>query len=295
MAMIMRDALNYQVFRDIINTSEYTIKKINKRKKPFYSTQRHKMVLQYSSYYYDGIIGGKTGFTNESGTTLVTAAQRDGMTLIAVVLNSNGDHVYIDTTALFDYGFENFHMANVSENDSRFKSENSLTLQSPFTTTNSSVYIDKEASIVIPKKVKFSKLSSEISFNLSDDSFATISYKYGSKELGTADIKYTNKISQSETETTALETTTSETISSENPVTQNSSASAENITSSSDTQNITTAKQNNYSPKSTFKIPKILLPILLGIIVFIIIIVILILERRKLNKIRAMKRNRNRD
>lgn len=108
MAMIMRDALKYQTFRDIINTVQYTIKKNNKRKEDFISVQRHKMVNPYSAFYYDGIIGGKTGFTDQSGTTLVTAAKRNGMTLITVVLNSNADNVYRDTTALMDYGFKNF-------------------------------------------------------------------------------------------------------------------------------------------------------------------------------------------
>lgn len=295
MAMIMRDALHYDTFKDIINTSEYTIKKNNKRKKPFYSIQRHKMVREYSGYYYDGIIGGKTGFTNESGTTLVTAAERDGMTLIAVVLNSNGDHVYLDTAALFDYGFKNFHMVNVSENDTRFKNDDTLTFKSPFTTSYSSICIDKDSDIVVPKKVKFSKLTSEISFGLSDNGFATITYKYGSKELGTANIKYTNTTAEPETETTTLETGASENTSSKDAVTQNSSTSAESITTSSDTQNITTAAQNNNAKKTTFKIPKILLPIIVSVVVVIIIIIIIILQRRKLNRIRAMKRQRNRD
>ena len=52
------------------------------------------MVWPTSGYYYDGIIGGKTGFTDQSGTTLVTYAKRNGMTLIAVVLHSNGTNVY---------------------------------------------------------------------------------------------------------------------------------------------------------------------------------------------------------
>lgn len=289
MAMIMRDALQYQTFRDIINTSEYTIKKNNKRKKPFYSYQRHKMVREYSGYYYDGIIGGKTGFTNESGTTLVTAAERDGMTLIAVVLNSNGDHVYLDTAALFDYGFDNFHMVNASENDSRFQNAETLSLKSPFSDTCSSICIDKDADIVIPKKVKFSKLSSEISFNLSDDSFATITYKYASRVLGTANIKYTS------TTSTALETEASETVSSTDTATQNSSTGAGSEMTSSGTQNITTAAQNNNSKRKTITIPKILLPIMIGVVLSIVIIIIIIIQRRKLNKIRTMKRNRNRD
>ena len=45
----------------------------------------------------------KTGFTEKAGRTLVSAARRDGMTLIAVTLNDPDD--WADHAALFDYGF----------------------------------------------------------------------------------------------------------------------------------------------------------------------------------------------
>jgi D-alanyl-D-alanine carboxypeptidase/D-alanyl-D-alanine carboxypeptidase (penicillin-binding protein 5/6) len=55
---------------------------------------------------YDGAIGMKTGFTKKTGRTLVSAAERNGLTLIAVTLNAPDD--WQDHTAMFDYGFENY-------------------------------------------------------------------------------------------------------------------------------------------------------------------------------------------
>lgn len=52
---------------------------------------------------YEGAIGVKTGFTDEAGRCLVSAAQRDGVTLICVTLNDPND--WQDTTNLFNYGF----------------------------------------------------------------------------------------------------------------------------------------------------------------------------------------------
>ena len=72
------------------------------------ANMRHKMIWEGGPYYYKGIIGGKTGFTNESKNTLVTAAERNGLTLIAVVLKSDTANVYTDTKKLFNYGFRNF-------------------------------------------------------------------------------------------------------------------------------------------------------------------------------------------
>lgn len=55
---------------------------------------------------YDGCTGMKTGYTERSGRTLVSSAQRDGQMLVAVTLNAPND--WADHAALFDYGFEMF-------------------------------------------------------------------------------------------------------------------------------------------------------------------------------------------
>lgn len=57
---------------------------------------------------YEGCIGLKTGYTQHAGRTLVSAARRDGMTLICVTLNAPDD--WKDHETLLDYGFSNFHM-----------------------------------------------------------------------------------------------------------------------------------------------------------------------------------------
>lgn len=53
--------------------------------------------------YYDGCIGLKTGFTKKSGRCLVTAAERNGVMLVAVTLNAPND--WNDHKILLDYGF----------------------------------------------------------------------------------------------------------------------------------------------------------------------------------------------
>jgi D-alanyl-D-alanine carboxypeptidase len=54
------------------------------------------------------VIGGKSGYTQISQNTLVTAARRGDRELIAVVMKSQNYEVYKDTIALFDYGFNQF-------------------------------------------------------------------------------------------------------------------------------------------------------------------------------------------
>ncbi len=55
---------------------------------------------------YEGCVGMKTGYTELAGRTLVSAAVREGQTLICVTLNDGND--WNDHEALFDYGFETY-------------------------------------------------------------------------------------------------------------------------------------------------------------------------------------------
>lgn len=59
--------------------------------------------------YYDGILGGKTGTTDNAGCCLSVCAERGDMRLIAVVLGcEDDDSRFENAEALLDYGFEGF-------------------------------------------------------------------------------------------------------------------------------------------------------------------------------------------
>ncbi len=52
---------------------------------------------------YEDTIGIKTGFTKKSGRCLISAAKRDGVTLVAVTLNAPDD--WNDHISMYEYGF----------------------------------------------------------------------------------------------------------------------------------------------------------------------------------------------
>lgn len=56
-------------------------------------------------WLYEGGNGVKTGYTEAAGRCLVSAANRNGIQLVTVVLDS--DHMWEDSIALLDYGFQN--------------------------------------------------------------------------------------------------------------------------------------------------------------------------------------------
>ncbi len=64
---------------------------------------------------YEGAFGVKTGFTKAAGRTLVSAAKRDGITLIAVTLNAPDD--WDDHAKMLDYGFSCMERREVIKKD----------------------------------------------------------------------------------------------------------------------------------------------------------------------------------
>lgn len=98
MALLGREAMGNEEFARIAGSSTLQVEFMEPEQKVSYTN--HNKLLRI----YDGCIGIKTGFTKKAGRTLVSAARRDGTTLIAVTLNAPDD--WDDHMAMFDYGFE---------------------------------------------------------------------------------------------------------------------------------------------------------------------------------------------
>ena len=279
MAMIMKDAIKYPAFLDIIHSTTYTIPVNNKRTEPFTSYQRHMMIYPTSQYYDADVIGGKTGYTDQAGKTLVTYTKRGDVSLISVVLKSNGDVVFEDTKKLLDYGFDNFTYVNVSENDTKFNSDSSNTLVSPFSKTNASISVDKDASILLPNGVKFDDLDTEVNYKLTDSSFATITYRYNGMVLGSVPLRYTNN-----------------TIKTKNSTSEKSTEQITFVSNSDETTTVSkkvSSSSNTKNSSSGFSFGTIV------IIIFIIVVVgggvgAIVIHQKKVNEIRNAKRHRNR-
>lgn len=67
---------------------------------------------------YPGITGGKTGFVEESKSTLATTADNGKIKLTAIALKAaNKKMIYNDTKQLLDYSFHNFQHTVIKHND----------------------------------------------------------------------------------------------------------------------------------------------------------------------------------
>ncbi len=113
MALIARELLKYPHFKDILSCTYYEIPPTNIQSETRYLHGQTQLIKEASAFYYQYCEGGKTGFTDQAGNTLVAYAEKDGTEIISVVLKSTGYGEYTDTIKLFDYGFENFKTQNI--------------------------------------------------------------------------------------------------------------------------------------------------------------------------------------
>ena len=167
MALIARAAYANQAFRTICGTGYYEIPPTNKHADSTNLHNHHNMLYPYSSYdyIYDGCKGGKTGYTTVANSTLVTYAERNGMTLICVVMNAQTPQHYLDTKNLLDWGFTSFNLWNISENETDYDLQLESFFDSNsriFSTDTSLITLDDTASVVLPSYEDFSAVSSEL-------------------------------------------------------------------------------------------------------------------------------------
>lgn len=110
LALILDAAMNDERFLEISGCGKHTVY-LDGRAQVLYN---HNKLLHLTDY----VTCGKTGFTKKSGRCLVTAAERDGVRLIAVTMSAPDD--WNDHIALFNMGFERFEKQSVINENDRF-------------------------------------------------------------------------------------------------------------------------------------------------------------------------------
>lgn len=118
MALIMRAAIQHNRIREIMNVQNIVIPETNLSGARSYDTHLQ-MLMPGNPYYYEGAMGGKTGYTPISGCTLVMYAARADRVLIGVVMGSRDSNmdsnlICADMIDILDYGFNSFTNVEVA-------------------------------------------------------------------------------------------------------------------------------------------------------------------------------------
>lgn len=108
MSLIMRECVKYPEFIKVISTPRYDIPPTQKQPEIRVLNNTNRLIQKTSDFYNSDVIGGKTGFTDEAGHTLVTYSERGSARLICVVMKTAKNEIYTDTTALLNYGFNQY-------------------------------------------------------------------------------------------------------------------------------------------------------------------------------------------
>ena len=109
MALLTRYVMKNKLYREIVSTKEY---KAATNYKTYVWNNKNKLLR------YNYITGGKTGYTEESGRTLVSSATIDGMNLIAVTIRDSDDwNTHLE---LYNYAKDNYASYKVL-NKNKFK------------------------------------------------------------------------------------------------------------------------------------------------------------------------------
>ena len=107
LSAIARRVLDDALLSGIVATYKHTI--------PLDQTPDARLLVNHNRLLrtYEGAIGMKTGYTKATGRTLVSAAERDGLSLIAVTLDAPDD--WRDHTAMLDFGFSSYERVTLFE------------------------------------------------------------------------------------------------------------------------------------------------------------------------------------
>ena len=150
----------------------------------------------------EGVIGGKTGYTDPSRRTLVTGCERDGMRLICVVMKEEAPAQFNDTVRLFNYGYDSFQKVRASDYETRY-----TVSAGDFTTSGGDLFgdsapafsVSEDSALVLPNTLSFGDLTSEVTVADEDAPrnengaipIAKLTYSYGGVPLGSADLYMT--------------------------------------------------------------------------------------------------------
>jgi len=108
MALLMRYAMDNEVFQDISGTKTYQAET-----KSYAWHNKNRLLTGLYNY----CTGGKTGYTKTAGRTLITSAAKNNMDLIAVTLNAPDE--WNDHISMYEWGFENYDLTSMVEKGKR--------------------------------------------------------------------------------------------------------------------------------------------------------------------------------
>lgn len=199
LALISSHAMKNDIFRSIVKEYTYNIPPTNKKSEARYLKSANRLLYgdrqinvdgQNVAIKYDGAIGIKTGYTIKAQSCLVSCVEKNGRSLISVVLKSNGENIYVDTHKLLNHGFNKFKTHTLGHKNQFIENFNIKNGISPFV---GGVLKDDISYSVSDLDMDNIKLKSQALKELTapikkGDKLGDLIYMIGDKEIARSDI-----------------------------------------------------------------------------------------------------------
>lgn len=264
MALITKEALKNDTFRELAGTLSYVVPETNLADETRPLWNGNKMINPAEAYYYEYCKGGKTGYTSMANNTLVTFAEKDGLELICVILDCDGwKYSYTDSRALYNYCYNNYtYFYPLSDftfesGDEDTTDENTI-LKNYYSSLNHEMVdlvVDKDYSLLLNKTVDTTKIEKVINLydTAQENVLGEINFIYDGEQIGSTPITSTTPLLSSQ---------------------------------------MTQEEGDDDGPSIWSKIGKVLLRILMVIAALIVVLIIYMLIAALIRKIRRNRRRR---
>ena len=203
MSLIAKAAFKNSTFIELISTLTYSMGPTNKHDKRKFSNW-NLCIDPESEAYAPEVIGGKTGYLDESGRCLVTFAEKNNLPIVIVQFWGDYTGIFTEAKTLVDFIYRNFGMRNISLEERRFS----------FVSPQAKLTLDPSARILTLNNMSLETFSSNIRLasdmsneekalalngnkngenalatnNNGKELFAVINYSYAGHDLGSINV-----------------------------------------------------------------------------------------------------------
>lgn len=202
MALITKEALKNETFREIAGTLNYTVPATNLTDETRPLWNGNKMINPAEPYYYEYCEGGKTGYTMKANNTLMTFAKKDGLELICVIMDCDGaKYAYSDTKALYNYCYNNYvyyyPLSDFSfESTEENATDQNVILNNYYSSLDHDMIdlsVDKDYALLLNKSVDTTQIEKTVTFydEAKDDQLGEITFAYDGEQIGSTPITST--------------------------------------------------------------------------------------------------------
>ena len=151
MGLIAIAAFHNEEFMKIEKDLRYTLSGLQRLPEGNILYMEHKMMLPESRFYDSRVVAGKTGYTRDSGNTLLTLAKEGDRRLVTVVLKDKSPYHYSDTSAMLNLGFQETEKQSLEDAEGFLEKIRAELVEKGTLTEETKLHFSSKVMLTLPK------------------------------------------------------------------------------------------------------------------------------------------------